>query len=113
MATVVQQGSLIRTSRSSAPASHPYFPHRASVVAAAPALQSSAIPAKIAFGLNSKQHSVRLETAVTSRKQTKEVRSNRYSMVQSEASTRREGTGIANTLRSNGFTTHSGARSGM
>jgi len=113
MSIVGQLGCTTRNSRSSAPAQHPYFPQRASVVAAVPALQSSAIPAKITFGLNSKQHSVRLETAVTSRKQTREVRSNRYSMVQPEARARREGTGIANTLRSTGFTTHSGARSGI
>ena len=75
-----QPGRIIRNSRNSGPGIHSYFPEPASVVAAAPALQSSAIPAKITFGLNSKQHSVRLETPVTSRKQTKETRSNRHEM---------------------------------
>jgi hypothetical protein len=40
--------------------------------------QTSVTPAKITFGLNSNRHLVRLESYVTSRKQTTELRSNRH-----------------------------------
>jgi hypothetical protein len=65
MASGGQLGRFIRASRTPASANHPYFPHRTSVIAAIPALKSSATPAKITFGLNSNRHLVRLETDVT------------------------------------------------
>jgi hypothetical protein len=49
-----------------------------SVEPAVSTLQTSVNSAKITFGLNSNRHLVRLESHVSSRKQTKQVRSNRH-----------------------------------
>ena len=48
------------------------------VVSALSSLQPSVTTAKITFGLNSNRHLVRLESHVSFRKQTTEVRSNRH-----------------------------------